>query len=114
GVGAAETGALSRNLLDVRADYHHMAGLDLSSVQDMSMPKPIGNIMYYLVDGEGHQPEDFRQANENLVISIGLSGLEELVRTGKRVVILAAGKNKAAVVNAAVRSQRCNVLIVDN
>jgi DNA-binding transcriptional regulator LsrR (DeoR family)/DNA-binding XRE family transcriptional regulator len=114
GIGAAETGALAKNLLDVRADYHHMAGLDLSSLRDKSKPKLVGNIAYYLVDETGRPPEDFRQANENLVISIGLSGLEEIVKTGGRVVILAAGKNKAAVVNAAVRSGRANALVVDS
>jgi len=112
GIGAAGTGALAKDISDVRADYQWLAGVNVMDIQRRI--EPVGNVMYHLVDDNGKPLEDFSAQNERLVVSIKLAGLQRIVRTGRRVVILATGKNKARVVRASIRGGLVNSLVIDD
>jgi DNA-binding transcriptional regulator LsrR (DeoR family)/DNA-binding XRE family transcriptional regulator len=114
GVGSPETGALTRKLYDLQHDYQWIAGIneDIPKIKDGG--QAVGDILYHLVDAEGRALPHFERRNKQLVCSIGLDGLKKLVEAGKRVVVIAAGHEKAAVTRAAIRGRYANVLIVDD
>jgi DNA-binding transcriptional regulator LsrR (DeoR family) len=114
GLGSRETGALARDLTDLQRDYQWLAGVD-SDIEEMrNEGKAIGNILYHLVDDRGTPVPGFAERNAQLVCSIGLNGLRDLVESGKRVVAIASGKEKADVTRAAILGRYVNALIVDD
>lgn len=112
GVGAPGLGALGLDIDLKRLDYLWMADIEPNTIFEHKTSA--GNLMYYLVDEKGEPPADFKTPNEMMVCSIGLDGLRHLVDRGKRVVIVAAGDQKARIVRAAVVAGYANVLIIDD
>ena len=114
GVGSPENGALTRKLYDLQHDYQSIAGIneDIPKIKDGG--QAVGDILYHLVDAEGQALPHFEERNKQLVCSIGLEGLQKLVEAAKRVVVIATGREKAAVTRAAIRGRYANVLIVDD
>ena len=111
GVGGLDKGALATNIPRLRIELLSMSP---QKTQGSAAAEVVGNVLYYLVDRNGTIPDDFRDQNQRLVCSIGLEGLQHIVGSGKRVVIVAIGKDKTAVTRVAVQSQYANVLIIDD
>jgi DNA-binding transcriptional regulator LsrR (DeoR family)/DNA-binding XRE family transcriptional regulator len=112
GIGGRTSGALAQDILDLQRDYQWLADVDVEVIRRQS--RPAGDILYHLVDAEGHPLPDFTDQNEGLVWSIGLDGLRKIVNRGKRVVVIASGREKADVTRAAISAGCANVLIVDD
>jgi DNA-binding transcriptional regulator LsrR (DeoR family)/DNA-binding XRE family transcriptional regulator len=111
GIGSRERGALTREISAVQRDYQWLAKVDVEKLDQAG--RAVGDVLYHLVDAKGKPLADFKERNEQLVCSIGLDGLGRLVRSGKRVVVIAAGEEKADVTHAAIVAGYANVLIVD-
>ena len=112
GIGSRETGALATDIAETQQDYQWLAGIDLAEIREQG--RPVGDILYHLVDADGRPLRGFKERNEQLVTSIGLDGLRRLVENGKRVVVIAGGPEKADVTRAAITAGYANVLIIDD
>jgi len=71
----------------------------------------VGDILYHLVDGNGQPvvPEI-----SNLICSIELQNLQEMVQLGIPVVAIASRREKRDIARAAIRAGYANVLIIDD
>jgi deoxyribonucleoside regulator len=72
---------------------------------------PVGDILYHFIDRSGQpvSPEI-----SNLICSVELRDLQALVDVGVQMVVIAAGRHKAATVRAAIGARYANVLIIDD
>ena len=105
-------GALATDISFMQRDYQWLARIDVEAIQKQE--RPVGDVMYHLVDASGEPLRDFKELNEQLVCSIGLAGLRQLVDRGKRVVVIASGGEEADVTRAAIMAGYADVLIVDD
>jgi DNA-binding transcriptional regulator LsrR (DeoR family) len=112
GIGSPERGALTEDISALQRDYQWLARVDVEDLRRQG--PPVGDILYHLVDADGEPIRGFKEQNERLVCSIGLEGLRQLVDHGKRVVVIASGREKAAVTQAAISGGYVNVLIIDD
>ena len=71
----------------------------------------VGDILYHLVDRDGQpvSPEI-----SNLICSIDLRDLQEVVHLGVRVVAIASGRRKAEIARVAIQAGYANVFIIDD
>ena len=70
----------------------------------------VGDVLYHLVDQDGHPVSS---EISNLICSIDLQDLQEMVQLGVRVVAIASGQEKAEIARAAIRARYANVFIID-
>ncbi len=71
----------------------------------------VGDILYHLVDQNG-QP--ISPEISNLICSIELQDLQELVQMGVRVVAIATGQRKVEIAQAAIKAGYANIFIIDD
>ncbi len=112
GAGGPGKGALALDIEDQRHNYLRSAGIEADHIVYGGGVQ--GNLMYYLLNEYGEQPEDFREQNNQMVCSIGLESLRTLVNRGRLVVVMAQGGKKAQIIRAALRKNYANVLVIDD
>jgi deoxyribonucleoside regulator len=105
GVGSLDRERLPINWLDDLLAYQ---GVDFDSLLSSG---PVGDILYHFIDPSGQpvSPEI-----SNLICSVELRDLQALVDVGVQMVVIAAGRHKAATVRAAIGARYANVLIIDD
>jgi DNA-binding transcriptional regulator LsrR (DeoR family)/transcriptional regulator with XRE-family HTH domain len=105
GVGSLDRERLPINWLDDLLAYQ---GVNFDSLLRSG---PVGDILYHFIDSSGQpvSPEI-----SNLICSVELRDLQALVDVGVQMVVIAAGRHKAATVRAAIGARYANVLIIDD
>jgi DNA-binding transcriptional regulator LsrR (DeoR family)/DNA-binding XRE family transcriptional regulator len=94
--------------IDLLGDLLDLVGPGLEEIRGRGA---VGDILYHLVDqyGEPVSPEI-----SNLICSIDLQDLREMVQMGVRVVAIASGQRKAEIAQAAIKAGYANVFIIDD
>jgi DNA-binding transcriptional regulator LsrR (DeoR family) len=91
-------------------------GLDVEKYRERLHERgAVGDILYHLVDKNG---EPIDSEISNYVCSIGLKDLRRMVQQGGqdgvRVVVIASGREKREIIQAAIKGGYLNVLIIDD
>jgi DNA-binding transcriptional regulator LsrR (DeoR family)/DNA-binding XRE family transcriptional regulator len=94
--------------IDWLSDLLAIRGLDLEGIRQRGA---IGDVLYHLVDQNGRPvaPEI-----SDLICSIDLQDLREMIRSGARVVVIASRREKVAIAQAAIKGGYANVFIIDD
>lgn len=81
----------------------------------MEKEKCVGDILLNMIDKSGNRigSESFQKQNDDLVYSIGLDNLKNIVNRGS-VWVLAGQPTKANVIHAALKSGYANGLIIES
>jgi DNA-binding transcriptional regulator LsrR (DeoR family) len=103
-------GPLKRRLvpIDWLGDLLESKGLTLET---LGKGKAIGDVLYHLLDQDG---KPVSSEIDNLICSIKLGDLQEMVQWGGRVVVIASGQQKADIARAAIKGGYANVFIIDD
>ena len=94
--------------IDWLSDLLAARGLDLEGIRQRGA---IGDILYHLVDQNG-QP--VAPEISDLICSIDLQDLREMIRSGARVVVIASLRQKMEIAQAAIKAEYANVFIIDD
>ncbi len=89
-------------------DLLESRGLSLEVIRERGA---VGDILYHMVDRNG-QP--IASEINNLICSIELEDLQEMVQWGIQVVVIASGQRKAEIARAAIKGGYANVFIIDD
>jgi DNA-binding transcriptional regulator LsrR (DeoR family)/DNA-binding XRE family transcriptional regulator len=81
------------------------------SYEAISQRGAVGDILYHLVD---HNGQPVASELDNLICSIELEGLREMVQWGVPVAAIAMDPHKAEIARAAIRGGYANVFIIDD
>jgi DNA-binding transcriptional regulator LsrR (DeoR family) len=97
----------------------HQGSSDLTDVLEAMAPEHrgccVGDVLLSLIDSHGQRVGSSKDIDDNdaAVFSIGLDGLQQIVRSHGTVWILAARQGKADVVRGAITAKLANALILD-
>ncbi|HEY86124.1 MAG TPA: hypothetical protein G4N96_13550 [Chloroflexi bacterium] len=80
-------------------------------LEEMRDRGAVGDILYHLVDKDG---QSVSPEISNLICSIGLPDLREMVQLGVQVVVIASGRRKVEIARAAIKAGYANVFIIDD
>jgi len=94
--------------IDWLGDLLAARGLGLEEIRQMGA---VGDILYHLVDQNG-QP--VAPEISDLICSIDLQDLREMVRSGAQVVAIASRREKIEIARAAIKAGYANVFIIDD
>jgi DNA-binding transcriptional regulator LsrR (DeoR family)/DNA-binding XRE family transcriptional regulator len=94
--------------IDWLSDLLATRELDLETIRQRGA---IGDILYHLVDQNG-QP--VAPEISDLICSIDLQDLREMIRSGARVVVIASRREKVEIARAAIKAGYANVFIIDD
>jgi DNA-binding transcriptional regulator LsrR (DeoR family)/DNA-binding XRE family transcriptional regulator len=81
------------------------------SLETLRKRGAVGDILYHLVDQDG-QP--LASEIDNLICSIELEGLREMVQWGVPVVVITSGEQKAEIARTAIKGKYANVFVIDD
>jgi len=103
-------GTFRRRLVPIYwlGDLLESQGLSLEIMRERGA---VGDILYHLIDRDG-QP--VASEINNLICSIELADLREMVQWGVPVVVIASGKRKAEIARAAIKGGYANVFIIND
>ena len=94
--------------IDLLGDLLETRGLSIEKIRQRGV---VGDVLYHLVDQDG-QP--VAPEISDLICSIDLPDLREMVQLGVQVVVVASGQRKVQIARAAIKAGYVNVLIIDN
>ncbi len=103
-------GTFRRRLVPIYwlGDLLESRGLSLEIMRERGA---VGDILYHLIDRDG-QP--VASEIDNLICSIELENLREMVRWGVPMVVIASGKRKAEIARAAIKGGYANVFVIND
>jgi DNA-binding transcriptional regulator LsrR (DeoR family) len=106
-MGIGIVGGHRRASIDLLGEVLATRGLDFETVRARGA---VGDILYHLVDQDGNEvaPEI-----SELICSIEIEHLRTMVQLGVPVVVIASGKRKAEIAQAAIKGGYANVFIID-
>lgn len=82
-----------------------------TGIEELRRRRAIGDVLYHVVDQHG-QP--VASENSNLVCSIDLQDLREMVQLGVRAVVIASAQKKVEIARTAIEAGYANVFIIDD
>ncbi len=94
--------------IDLLGDMMETRGPGINALQDSGA---VGDILYHLIDQNG---QTVAPELSNLICSIDLQDLREMVQLGVQVVVLASGKRKMNIAHIAIKAGYANVFIMDD
>jgi deoxyribonucleoside regulator len=103
-------GTIKRRLVPIYwlGDLLESGGLSPEAIRERGA---VGDILYHMVDQNGRViPSELN----NLICSIELTDLQEMVQWGVPVVVIAFGQHKAEIARAAIKGKYANVFIIDD
>ncbi len=80
-------------------------------LKELNKKGAVGDILYHLVDQHG-QP--ISKDISDLICSIQLEDLQEMIKSKVKVVVIASGRQKAKIARAAIKARYANVFIIDD
>jgi DNA-binding transcriptional regulator LsrR (DeoR family)/DNA-binding XRE family transcriptional regulator len=110
GLGVVSNNMVSRRRMPIvwLDDLLASRGLDLERMRQRGA---IGDILYHLVDQNG-QP--VAPEISDLICSLDLQDLREMIRSGAQVVVIASRRRKVKIAWAAIKAGYANVFIIDD